>query len=162
MAFLRSVFPSFARQASEPQRLSRTFYQALAIMAVVGLIIALAISALANSIITSVFTSKFASSADALIILAWAALFMFTSSVCSVMLNATGRQKAAMYVIVYMAVVNVALNLWLIPQFGYMGASYATLATYACGLIVMLVIIVRDFRRPEYLIALNASSPSLP
>jgi O-antigen/teichoic acid export membrane protein len=162
VAFLRSVFPSFARQASDPQRLSRTFYQALAIMAVVGLIIAVAISALADPIMTIVFTSKFASSADALIILAWAALFLFTSSVCSVMLNATGRQKSAMYVIVCMAIVNVALNLWLIPQFGYIGASYVTLVTYAFGLIVMLVIIVRDFRRPEYLIALNASSPSLP
>jgi O-antigen/teichoic acid export membrane protein len=155
VAFLRSVFPRFAQQASQPERLKRTFFVALATMALAGFVIALSTSLLADKMITVVFTSKFANSSAALVILAWAGFLMFMSSTCGVLLNATRRQKASMYITASMAAANVLLSLWFIPKLGYIGASYVTLISYLLGLVMMLVVIVRDFGRPEYLIDLN-------
>jgi O-antigen/teichoic acid export membrane protein len=158
VAFLRSVFPRFAQQACQPQRLQRTFYIALATMAFAGFAIALSMSLLADVIITVVFTSEFANSGAALVILAWAGFFMFMSSTCGVLLNATRRQRVSMYITAGMAAVSVLIGMWLIPALGYIGASYVTLISYVLGFVTMLVVIVRDFRRPEYLIALNRPS----
>jgi O-antigen/teichoic acid export membrane protein len=160
VAFLRSVFPRFAQQAGQPERLKRTFLAALATMAAAGFAIALLMSLLADTIITVVFTSEFENSSAALVILAWAGFFMFMSSTCGVLLNATRRQKTVMYITAGMATVNVLLNLWLIPTFGYVGASYVTLTSYGVGLVAMLAVVLRDFGRPEYLVELNRGSVS--
>jgi O-antigen/teichoic acid export membrane protein len=60
-----------------------------------------------------------------------------------------------MYVTGFMMIANIVLNLWLIPLYGYIGASYVTLACYILSFAIMLAIIIRDFRRPGYLITLN-------
>jgi O-antigen/teichoic acid export membrane protein len=38
------------------------------------------------------------------------------------------------WVVLVAAILNIVLNLWWIPQFGLMGAAYATVAAYAIGL----------------------------
>ena len=147
VAFLRSVFPRFAQQVHEPGRLRRTFYRSLGFMGLAGLVVALLLTVFADAVIRLVFTERFAGSANALVILAWASFFLFLGSTCAVLLNATGRQKAGMYTTALMAAVNVGLNLWLIPKSGYIGASVATLLSYAVGFIVLLMIVFRKSER---------------
>ena len=74
-------------------------------------------------------------SAAALRILAIAIVFMFVDNTFAAVLNAIDRQKLFAYVALSGLVINAALNLVLIPQFGYIGASWATVATEA-GLVV--------------------------
>jgi O-antigen/teichoic acid export membrane protein len=77
----------------------------------------------------------FPQSAAALRILALAIVFMFVDNTFPTVLNAIDRQKMFAYVALCGLAVNFLLNIILIPQFGYIGASWATVAT-EIGLVI--------------------------
>lgn len=68
-------------------------------------------------------------SADALRILALGIPFMFIANAFIGALNAIDRQLTFTWAALASMVVNIALNLALIPPFGYLGASWATVLT---------------------------------
>lgn len=68
-------------------------------------------------------------SADALRILGLAVVFMFVDNTFAAVLNAIDRQKAFAYVALSGLAVNVAVNLVVIPRFGYIGASWSVVVT---------------------------------
>jgi O-antigen/teichoic acid export membrane protein len=72
---------------------------------------------------------QFASSAPALRILAVGIVFMFVSNAFIAALSAVDRQLSFTWAALGSMVVNIALNLLLIPPFGYLGASWATVLT---------------------------------
>ena len=78
----------------------------------------------------------FPESEASLRILAFAIVFLFANSAFSAMLNATNRQHLNVWSTGIASVLNIALNLVLIPRFGYIAASTTTVLTEAalCGL----------------------------
>jgi O-antigen/teichoic acid export membrane protein len=74
-------------------------------------------------------TSQYPQSGAALRILALAVVFMFVDNTFAAVLNAIDRQKLFAYVALSGLVINLGLNMILIPRFGYLGASWATVAT---------------------------------
>ena len=70
-------------------------------------------------------------STPALRILALGIVFMFVSNAFIGALNAIDRQLTFTWAALASMVVNIALNLALIPPFGYLGASWATILTEA-------------------------------
>jgi O-antigen/teichoic acid export membrane protein len=74
-------------------------------------------------------TSQYPQSGAALRILALAVVFMFVDNTFAAVLNAIDRQKLYAYVALSGLVINFGLNIILIPRFGYIGASWATVAT---------------------------------
>jgi len=68
-------------------------------------------------------------SAPALQILALALGFAFVNNAFIGALNASDRQSSFTWAAAWSLVANVALNLALIPRFGYLGASVATVLT---------------------------------
>lgn len=70
-------------------------------------------------------------SEPALRILALAIVFLFANSAFYAMLNATNRQHLNAWATGLAAAINVALNLVLIPLFGYLAASATTVVTEA-------------------------------
>jgi O-antigen/teichoic acid export membrane protein len=77
----------------------------------------------------------FPQSAAALRILAVAIVFMFVDNTFPTVLNAIDRQKMFAYVALSGLAINLVLNIILIPKFGYIGASWATVAT-EIGLVI--------------------------
>jgi O-antigen/teichoic acid export membrane protein len=75
------------------------------------------------------YSSAYAQSADALRILALGIPFMFIPSAFIGALNAIDRQLTFTWAALVSMVVNIGLNLALIPPFGYLGASWATILT---------------------------------
>jgi O-antigen/teichoic acid export membrane protein len=73
--------------------------------------------------------SLYPQSEVALRILALAVVFMFVDNTFAAVLNAIDRQKLFAYVALVGLVINFTLNIILIPRFGYVGASWATVAT---------------------------------
>ncbi|MHB8718817.1 MAG: flippase [Candidatus Dormibacteria bacterium] len=67
--------------------------------------------------------------AAALRILALALVFAFVDNTFSATWYATDRQKIFAYIALSGLALNVILNLFLIPRFGYLGASWATVVT---------------------------------
>ena len=76
------------------------------------------------------YGKQFLSTASLLIILIWSEVPVFFGLVLSNALIAKRLQKYTAYAAVVGAVVNVLLNLLLIPRFGAMGASWATVISY--------------------------------
>jgi O-antigen/teichoic acid export membrane protein len=73
----------------------------------------------------------FAESEASLRILAFAIVFLFANSAFYAMLNATNRQHLNAWATGLAAGINIALNLVLIPQYGYLAASVTTVITEA-------------------------------
>jgi O-antigen/teichoic acid export membrane protein len=78
---------------------------------------------------------QFAGSASALRVLSVGIVFMFVSNAFIAALSAIDRQLSFTWAALASMVVNVSLNLALIPPFGYLGASWATVLTEV-GLVV--------------------------
>ncbi|HVC99973.1 MAG TPA: flippase [Candidatus Dormibacteraeota bacterium] len=80
--------------------------------------------------------SQFAPAAVALQILGGATFLMFITNAFIAALNAMNRQLLFTWAATVSLVVNVALNLFLIPAYGYQGASWATDLTELALLVV--------------------------
>ncbi len=62
-------------------------------------------------------------------------------------LTGSGNQKARSIVQVSAAIINVLLNIWLIPQFSWKGAAYATLISDSLRLLSLWVIVFLIYQR---------------
>jgi O-antigen/teichoic acid export membrane protein len=130
ITFLSIVFPVLSvyyreRRAELLDAVNR-FYKALLLM---GWPAALGIFVLAHPLTPLLLGSKFLDSEPALRILALALGIAFVNNAFIGALNASDRQTSFSWAAGWSVAVNVALNLTLIPLFGYIGASWATVAT---------------------------------
>ena len=140
ISFLSVVFPVLAvyhreRRAEMLDAISR-FYKALLLM---GWPTSLGIFMLAHPLTPLLLgsSSGLAPAEPAMRILALALGIAFVNNAFIGALNASDRQLSFTWAALWSLVVNLALNLVLIPLFGYQGASWATVATeltlLACG-----------------------------
>jgi O-antigen/teichoic acid export membrane protein len=97
-------------------------------LAIIGWPITVGLFLLAQQFIDAL-TSQYPQSAASLRILALAVVFMFVDNTFAAVLNAIDRQKLYAYVALIGLAINFGLNIILIPRFGYLGASWATVAT---------------------------------
>lgn len=74
--------------------------------------------------------------------------------------NATSTTYVQMLAAFAAAVVNIALNILLIPRFGLIGCAWATVAAFAASMLVFASLLGRKFSLP-YLTAVLATLPSV-
>ncbi|OHX65698.1 flippase [Flammeovirga pacifica] len=67
------------------------------------------------------------------------AILMFNAALRSNYLSLTDQQKVIMYSTIFGATANIVLNLYLIPDYGAVGAAYATLITQLISLYVVSI-----------------------
>lgn len=134
-ATLRTVvFPVLSiYYRSAPNRVLASAEKLFKVLVIIGWPITVGLFLLAPQF--SELLSLFPQSAAALRILALAIVFMFVDNTFAAVLNAIDRQKLFAYVALSGLVINLTLNLVLIPRWGYLGAATATVATEA-GLVV--------------------------
>lgn len=84
------------------------------------------------------FGEGFSASIDILNIHIWAGCFIFLRAVLSKWLLAEGLLKFSLLTHGLAAIVNISLNLYLIPIFGGKGAAIATLISYGCSSYIVL------------------------
>jgi len=75
-------------------------------------------------------------SAPSLQILALAIVFMFADNTFAATLNAIDKQNVFAFVAMVGLVINVGVNLVVIPRYGYLGASWAVVVTEAALVVV--------------------------
>jgi O-antigen/teichoic acid export membrane protein len=102
-----------------------------ALLAIFALLVALPISFLAKPIISLVFGIEYLASAPVLQLYIWSSFGLFLGAGVSNQLMAENRTKAIFGVNLVAMVVNVGLNLYLIPKLGLIGAALTTLVSYA-------------------------------
>jgi O-antigen/teichoic acid export membrane protein len=142
-SFMLVLFPTLVEEyhSNRPQFKSR-FKKALVIYSLIGGSIALTFWSFSYEIITLIYGDKFLPSIDILDILSWAILLFFVNFLLSNMLIASGLERINTWNLVGATVLNIILNLALIPLYGGIGSAWATLFCEIV-LIVMLSLQVR-------------------
>lgn len=115
----------------------------LAAMAVLGLAIAAVVWGLSGPIIGLTFGGAYTDATDVLPWLFAALVFILPNAVLTQALIATDREWWYAVAALIAAVGNAALNLWLIPGYGMLGAAWATLATEGFLMVYLAVALWR-------------------
>jgi O-antigen/teichoic acid export membrane protein len=100
------------------------------LMVVISLSIAIIMSFGSSIIYHIVYKPDFWPGSTVLAVHVWAGIFVFLGSASGQYLIAEGYTKLSMLRTGVGALVNVILNIYLLPAYGILGAAYATLAAY--------------------------------
>lgn len=136
-ALITAIFPSMSNAFVASKRSLNEIYEKSFRYSLIFLLpIAVGTTLLADRIIMFMYGESFIHSISALQILIWSGVLSFLNSLYYTTLGAINRQKTTSIVMGGGAVVNIFLNLLLIPKLSYIGAGIATIATQGTCLIL--------------------------
>ncbi|MGB3404268.1 MAG: flippase [Microcoleaceae cyanobacterium] len=122
------IFTRFAKyHANEPERLPEQVYKGTRLLVMVVLPAIIVSICLKSLIITKLYGSEYTASIPALAILLPSISISMLGNLSQRFLQATGQEKSLPKLLLLTALVNVGINLLLIPRFGIVGAAIATL-----------------------------------
>lgn len=134
MAIARSVFPALIRSREMGRRIYRKRLQQLYDFLVwIALGVAVVMTFAANRLIVLLFGEAYAASGPILAIHVWAGIFVFLKAALGRWLLNEGLLHFLFISNSVGAVLNVVLNLFLIPAYGGVGAAIATVISYAAA-----------------------------
>ena len=129
-AYNLSIFPVLSRYAeSAKDLLAFAWERSVKYLLIISAPITVGTTVLADKIVILFYKSGYLPSVPALKVLIWTLPWIFVNSINVRVFYATGKQKGLTWIVVFSALLNIVLNLFLIPVFSYMGASAATLAS---------------------------------
>ena len=137
VALSASIYPVFSSLfISERDKIGHLFEKAWRYLFVVVFPLALGIIAIADPVVKHAFGAQYAPSIWPLRILLLSLIFGFLTFITGALLNATNKQKIQTGLVSVALVVNIILNLILLPIFNITGAAIAALVSNAmlCGL----------------------------
>lgn len=133
--FVQAIFPRLCKfSSSAKESLYFALEKGIKYMFLIALPMALLTTHAAGPVISAVFGENFISSILALQILIWCAATLFISMIMTVTVNAMNKQKQNMFIFFLNAVLNIFLNLLLIPRYSLYGAAIATLISQINGI----------------------------
>lgn len=128
----------------------RSFIQVFKLILILALLIGLIGSFFSNEIIGTIYGTGFETSANCLRILIWSLFFMFGGYVLTITLIAKNEEKAVLKARILTALLNILLNLILIPQYSFIGASIATIVSEAFFFMFCYYYLVECIRLPIF------------
>jgi len=142
--FSNAVFPVFSRyfQSSMPL-LKFAYKKSFQYMLILGLPISIGIFIYARNIINLIYGVEYNSSIIVIKILSLYVLIMFMAAVSGTILSSINRQGSRVLSQGTVAIINIILNLILIPQLGFIGAGIATVISSVFILILYSYFIIR-------------------
>jgi O-antigen/teichoic acid export membrane protein len=140
IALTNSLFPAIVNA----KKLSNKFYlnrmqKLYDILAWIAITIAVPVSIFSGDIINIIFGSEFQSAAPVLTIYIWAGVAVFLGVASSQYLITENFTKLSFFRTLIGMVINVILNLVLIPKYGIIGAAYATLISYSVAVFSIIL-----------------------
>jgi len=129
-AFTAAIYPLLSRYFKTSRNSLRALHgKAMKYLVMLAIPIGFIITLTAPKIIDFLYGPEYASSALALQLLVWGGAAWFISMGVNASLRAVDRQKTLAWIAGTGAALNVSLNIFLIPMFGYIGAGIATIIT---------------------------------
>ena len=92
-----------------------------------GIFFSAFLSIFSEKIISIIYGNSYLPSVFALQILSWALMFIFINYLLSHALISAGKEKINTIYLLIITVINIGINLLLIPKYGHKGAAWATL-----------------------------------
>lgn len=146
--FTTVLYPVFSRYyQSSRDALIKFYEQSFRLLLIMALPIAVGGMIVAERIIVLFYGQSYSPATPSLQIMIWALAIQYVSAVASILMLAANRQKSVTQTSFAAMVLNIILNLILIPRYSVAGASVATVAAYALIFIALLYIISRDIHR---------------
>ncbi len=140
-AIISSVFPAIIHaRKTDINRYQKRLQNLYDLLVIISLPVALSISFSADYIIQIIYGSDYQGAGIMLSVHIWSGIFVFLGSASSQYLLSEGYTMISFYRTALGAVVNILLNIWLIPLYGGLGASIATLVAYFIATFSILLI----------------------
>lgn len=142
-----ALYPSLVRQsATAPQTLPSIYGRALGYLTLLSLPIAVGTWALADQLVPFLFKAAYLPAVPALQIVIWVVPLMFISEFLGYVVVIRGKENHVARAVVVSTGLNVALNLLLVPRYGFLCAAVMTVATEVV-LVGQYVWMLRDLVR---------------
>ncbi len=155
MVIVASVFPSIIEAKKQGEAL---YYQRLQKLynwlVVLALAVAIPMTFLSELVVTLLFGNAYVQAGSVLSIHIWSGLFVFLGLASGKWFIIEGLQRYSFYRTLLGAIVNVGLNILMIPKFGATGAAYATVISYAIA--AMFSDLLQKETRPMFRMKLRA------
>ncbi|HEY0177826.1 MAG TPA: flippase [Pedobacter sp.] len=146
VAIVTSVFPAIIHaRKTDLERYTKRLKNLYDLLVFISLPVALVISFLGTGIIHLLYGDAYQGAGQMLSIHIWSGIFVFLGSASSQYLLAEGYTMISFQRTALGAVVNILLNLWLIPKYGGIGASIATLV--ACFISAFYILFIPRTRQ---------------
>lgn len=149
IALAAVVLPTLSHlQQNEPGKAARLLGTAFRLQAAVMLPVAALGTVGGGVLLAGLFGESYRRSGTALALLLWAHYFASSWVIARQALIVVGRTGLLAALAILAAVLNVALNLWLIPAYGAVGAGWASLIAYAAPIFVgaLIATVAEPFR----------------
>lgn len=135
-----SLFPAILNaRRDDPIRYQKRLQNLYDIMVWFSVLFAIAVT-LAAPLIYKLFKPEYASAAPILAVHVWSGIFVFLGTANGQYLIAENFNKLTFVRTTVGAILNILLNLWLIPAMGAIGAAVATLISYFVSTFFILLI----------------------
>lgn len=122
-----AIFPIMSRyHISSNKNLKKIVWTYFKLMIIIGVPVLVGISFLSTEIISLIYGKGYEGSVIALQVLIWTTLFVFANSAFVQLFQATNRQLTVTKIVGIGTLINVILNLLLIPRISLVGAGIAT------------------------------------
>lgn len=132
-----ATFPIISRENKTDKDKTFIIYKSVfKVLVSFGLPIVLGGILLSKEIVLLIYGNEFSESSEVLKILVWLIPLLFLTNFTGSCLIAIEKQKLLATICGFNALVNLSLNLILIPHFGYLGAAAASIATEGINLII--------------------------
>ena len=131
MVICSSVFPALVKSETSSEELFYAHMQKLYnFMALLAYTVALPVSLFSKEVIQILFSSAYTDAGPLLSILVWTGLFTNLGAARNVLIVAKNWTRVNLVSIALGCVMNIVLNIFLIPKYGAMGAVVATFVSY--------------------------------
>jgi O-antigen/teichoic acid export membrane protein len=129
---------------NDDDSLHSTFNKSFKYLTLIGIPIGVGVTLLAKEFIVILFGVDYMESVLPLQILIWSSVLIFMSQPFGNLLNCLNMQASVMKITGVAALVNVALNIFVIPKYSYIGASVVTVLTEFTSLLLFVFLIRRN------------------
>jgi O-antigen/teichoic acid export membrane protein len=144
-AIITSVFPAIINaRKTDFERYNKRLTNLYDLLVFISLPVAIIVAFFGNDITHLIYGNQYEGAGPMLSIHIWSGIFVFLGSASSQYLLAEGYTMISFYRTAAGAVINILLNLWLIPLYGGVGASVATLI--ACIITTFYILLIPKTR----------------
>ncbi|MBN2190905.1 MAG: flippase [Candidatus Aureabacteria bacterium] len=146
-AYNLAIYPSLSRDAGKSQDLlSFRWQKSVKYLFVISIPITVGTLFLADRFIELFYSTEYYNSGSALKILVVTLPWIFVNSINMQVLYAFNMQLKASVIMLVCTLVNISLNLYLIPRYSYIGASIATLLAEIINVVLCFFIVARHMQ----------------
>jgi len=149
-AFAAAIYPAMSHYyLHDKKKMMMIFEQSMLFLLILSVPMAVGIFVITPVIINVIFSVEYQPSIPAMYILVWGIIFGFVEFPIGSLLAAIGQQRKNTITRGVVMVVNILLNIILIPIYSFVGAAIAALVSYAV-LVVMGLYWVTKSEKPNW------------